>query len=76
MVTTIQISEKLQEKLKKRKLYDNESYEDIIWDLLEDNMEFSEETKKNIEEYEKNHEKWLKEGKYKTLEQIKKEKGL
>ena len=76
MVTTIQISEKLQEKLKKRKLYDNESYEDIIWDLLEDNMEFSEETKKNIEEYEKNHEKWLKEGKYKTLEQIKKEKAL
>ena len=76
MVTTIQISGKLQEKLKKRKLYDNESYEDIIWDLLEDNMEFSEETKKNIEEYEKNHEKWLKEGKYKTLEQIKKEKGL
>ncbi|MBI2232881.1 MAG: hypothetical protein HYU56_03090 [Candidatus Aenigmarchaeota archaeon] len=76
MVTTIQISGKLQEKLKKRKLYDNESYEDIIWDLLEDNMELSEETKKNIEEYEKNHEKWLKEGKYKTLEQIKKEKGL
>lgn len=46
MVTTIQISEKLQEKLKKRKLYDNESYEEVIWDLLEDSMELSEETKK------------------------------
>ncbi len=36
-------------------------------------MELSEQTKKNTEEYEKNHDKWLKEGKYKTLEQIKKE---
>lgn len=76
MVTTIQISEKLQENLKKRKLYESESYEDIIWDLLEDSMELSEETKKNLEEYEKNSAKWLKEGKFKSLEQLKKEKGL
>ena len=72
MATTIQVSEKLQENLKKRKLYDNESYEDVIWDLLEDNMELSEETKRNILESEKQS----KEGKTKSLEQIKKELGL
>ncbi len=72
MVTTIQVSEKLQEKLKKRKLYDNESYEDIIWDLLEDSMELSEETKKNIEQAQKE----IKEGKGKSIEQVKKELGL
>ena len=76
MVTTIQISERLQEILKKKKLYDNESYEDIIWDLLEDNLELSEETKNHIAEYEASYEKWKKEGKIKSLEQIKKEKDL
>ena len=72
MVTTIQVSEKLQESLKKRKLYDNESYEDVIWDLLEDSMELSDETKKSIVESKKDS----KEGRTKTLEQIKKGLGL
>jgi hypothetical protein len=72
MATTIQVSEKLQEKLKKRKLYSNESYEDIIWDLLEDSMELSEETKKHILE----SEKAIKEGRTKTLDQLRKELGL
>ena len=76
MVTSIQVSEKLKEKLSKRKLYDNESYEDVIWDLLEDSMEISEETKNNIATYEKDKDKWLKEGKFKTLEQVKKENSL
>lgn len=72
MATTIQISEKLQEKLKNRKLYENESYEDVIWDLLEDSMEMSDETKKNILQAEKE----IKEGKVKTIEQVRKELGL
>jgi len=72
MATTIQVSEKLKGKLEKRKLYDNESYEDVIWDLLEDSMELSEETKKNVEISRKQ----FKEGKFKTLEQIRKEHGL
>lgn len=72
MATTIQVSEKLKEKLNKRKLYDNESYEDIIWDLLEDSMELSEETKKNIAQAEKE----IKEGKGKSIEQVRKELGL
>jgi len=69
MATTIQISEKLQETLSQRKMYDRESYEEVIWDLLEDTMELSEETKKHIEQSRKE----IKEGKVHTLSQVKKE---
>ena len=72
MATTIQISERLQEKLKNRKLYENESYEDVIWDMLEDSMELSEETLKDIAKARKE----IKEGKGKTIEQVRKELGL
>ena len=50
--TTIQISKDLLDELKSRKMYDKESYEDIIRDLLEDTMELSEETKRNIKKSE------------------------
>ena len=46
MATTIQISEKLLKELKARKVFEKESYEDLIWNLLEDNMEVNDETKK------------------------------
>jgi hypothetical protein len=72
MATTIQISKKLLEELKKRKTYVKESYEEVIWDLIEDTMELSEETKKDIEISMKQY----KEGKTKSLAQIKKEMGL
>lgn len=72
MVTTIQISEKLQEILTKRKLYEKETYEEIIWDLIEDSQELSEETKKNIEKSEKD----IREGKIHRWETIKKEMKL
>ena len=49
MATTIQVSEKLVDTLKKRKLYDKESYEEIIWDLVEDSTEINDETKRDIE---------------------------
>ena len=72
MATTIQVSEKLMEKLKNRKAYDKESYEEVIWDLLEDTMELSEETKKHIEQSRKE----IKEGKVYTHEQVKRELNL
>jgi len=70
MATTIQVSEGLQEFLTKKKLYDKETYEEVIWDLVEDSLELSEETKKNIEKYEKD----IKEGKgsFSTLVEVKK----
>ena len=72
MATTIQVSNKLVEELKNRKMYDKESYEEIIWDLIEDSMELSEETKKHIEQARKD----MKEGRVYTHEQIKKELGI
>ena len=47
MATTISVSQELLSKLKERKMYDKESYEEVIWDALEDSMELSEETKKS-----------------------------
>ncbi len=72
MATTIQISEKLMGELKNKKMYGKESYEEIIWDLLEDTMELSEETKRHI----KQSEKEIKEGKTVTLTEVKKQLGL
>lgn len=74
MVTTIQISNELLDQLKKMKLSAGESYENIIWDLVEDRMELSEETKKAIKEYEKS----VKEGTavFYKLDDMKKEWGL
>jgi len=72
MATTIQISGELLETLKKRKIADKESYEEVIWDLLEDTMEISEETKRDIAQSRKE----VREGKVHKWADIKKELGL
>lgn len=72
MATTIQVSKNLLNELKTRKMHNKESYEDIIWDLLEDNMELSKETKKLIKQAEEE----FKQGKVHTLEEVEKELGL
>ena len=72
MATTIQVSGKLIKELKLRKLYNKESYEELIWDLLEDSMELSEATKKHIKEAEKD----VREGKTVPLSQVRKTLGL
>ena len=72
MATTIQVSRDLLETLQKRKLYDKESYEEVIWDLVEDSMELSEETKRNIEKSRAE----IKAGKTYTHEQVKKMLGF
>ena len=72
MATTIQISEDLKYELQKRKLRVRETYEDVIWDLIDDTMELSEETLKDIEISLKEY----KDGKYQTLEEVIEELGL
>ncbi|MBS3122475.1 hypothetical protein J4434_06355 [Candidatus Woesearchaeota archaeon] len=72
MATTIQVSEQLVETLKKRKQYDKESYEEVIWNLVEDTMEINEETKKEIEQARVD----IKAGKFYTHEQVKKRLGF
>ena len=72
MATTIQISEDLQKELNEKKLFDRETYEEVIWDLLEDTKELTEQTKKEIAKSRAE----FKSGKYKTLAQLKKETGF
>lgn len=57
MATTIQVSSELLNALKKRKLYRKETYDEVIWDLLEDTMELSDETKQAIKEAEEDFRK-------------------
>jgi hypothetical protein len=72
MATSIQISEELKKVLAKKKLSERETYENIIWNLLEDNMELNEQTKKELEQSRKE----IKEGKTITLSQLKKELNI
>jgi len=69
METSIQISKTLLYKLKQMKLHEKESYEDLIWDLIEDRMELSEETKKSIERAEED----IKKGRVHKWEDVKKD---
>ena len=72
MITTIQISDKLKKELARKKLSNRETYESIIWDLLEDTIELNEITKKELGESRKE----IKAGKVSTLGQIKKELNI
>ena len=72
METTIQVSKQLLGKLKLMKIYTNESYEDLIWDLIEDRLEFSDQTKRNIAISEKE----IRQGKVTKWEDVKKELGV
>ncbi len=72
MATSIQISKELQKELIKRKISDKETYEDVIWDLVEDSLELGEETKKEIALARTE----IKEGRFHSLAEVKKELGL
>ena len=69
MVTSIQITETLQKELSKKKMFEKETYEEVIWDLIEDTQELSEETKRELQEARAE----IKKGKFYTMEQVKKE---
>ena len=69
MATTIQVSKELKKHLENMKMNKGETYEDVIWDLIEDRLELSEETMKRIE-------KSRKEKGGITLEELKKKHGL
>ena len=53
-------------------MYDKESYEEVIWDALEDSMELSDETKKRIKIAEED----IKADRVYSLEDVKKELGI
>ncbi len=70
--TTIQISQDLKRELESMKIYDNETYEEIIWDLLEDRKMLSKETIKDIEESEEE----LRQGKGIPFEEVLRKNSL
>jgi len=72
MGTTIQVSKGLQKELLQRKFFNKETYEEVIWDLIEDTRELSKQTKKEIAQSRAEY----KAGKTHTLAKIKKEIGL
>ena len=71
-MTTIQVSNELRDILVERKLHPRETFEEVIFDLIEDTMELSKQTKKDILEAEAD----IKAGRVYTHEQVKKELGL
>jgi len=71
-MTTIQVSNVLHNELIKRKLFDRETYEEVIWDLIEDTRELNDQTKRDIEKARDE----IKAGKVHTLAQVRKELGL
>jgi hypothetical protein len=72
MATTIQISKSLQNELSRRKLFDRETYEEVIWDAIEDSDELSDETKRELAESRAE----IRKGKFRTLDQVKKDMGF
>lgn len=69
---TIKISNDLQKELSQRKLFNEESYEDVIWGALEETMELNEETKRDIAEAHAD----IKAGRVYTAEEVYRELGL
>lgn len=72
METTIRISRNVKEQLDKMKLFSRETYNDVIENMLEDNLELNEETKREIEEARKE----IGEGKVVSHEEVKKRFGF
>lgn len=72
MATTIQVSEQLMGQLKEKKLYDKESYEEVIWDLLEDSIEVNEQTRRELAQARAE----IRSGKVHSLAKVKKELGI
>ncbi len=72
MDTSIQISKRLQKELLKRKFFVKETYEEVIWDMIEDNEELNAQTKKELTEARAE----VKAGKVHSLAKVKKEFGL
>lgn len=72
MSTTIQISEELREELNSKKLYRKETYEEIIWAILQDIKDLDEETRLEMETARGD----IRSGNLYSLHDVKKEIGI
>jgi len=70
--TTIQIDKKIKEVLERKRIHPRETFNDIIERLIEDSEELDEKTKKELVKARKE----IRNGKFKTHEQVGKELGF
>ncbi|MBI2047180.1 hypothetical protein HYT26_03390 [Candidatus Pacearchaeota archaeon] len=69
MPTTIQISDNIKLALDRMKMIERETYNEVIGRMIEDDMELSEKTKKELEEKKKSKD-------FVSHEEVKKRIGL
>ena len=72
MATTIQISDNVKQILDKMKIYERETYNEIIENMIEDQMEINEKTKKELDKARERVDN----GEFVTLEDVEKKFGL
>lgn len=72
MATTIQISDNVKSNLDSMKLFERETYNEVVERLVEEDMELSEKTEKEIELAIKR----VKSGKFLTQEEVEKKLGI
>ena len=72
MPTTIQISDDVKQTLDRMKLFERDTYNEILERMIEDDLELNETTKREIQEAKKR----LASGKFVTQDQIEKKLGL
>tara|TARA_Y100000310_G_C20466580_1_gene707941 strand:- start:192 stop:401 length:210 start_codon:yes stop_codon:yes gene_type:complete len=69
MTTTIQISDSVKKTLESMKVFERETYNEVIENMIEDNLELNEKTKKEIEERKKSND-------FIPIEDVEKQFGL
>lgn len=69
MTTTIQISDDVKKALEKMRLFERETYNEVIENMLEDNIEINQQTKKELAERKKSND-------FVSQEDIEKEFGI
>ena len=69
MTTTIQISDSVKKFLEKTKVFERESYNDVIEKMIEDNLELNERTKQELDERRKSND-------FVSIKEIEKHMGL
>ncbi len=70
--TSIQVSVELKKELDRHKMNDRDTYEGVIWDLVEDHKLLNEETLKEIEQGRKDY----RDGKSVSFDELKKKMKL
>ncbi len=72
MVTTIQISDDLKDEINSKKLYHKETYEEVIWSILQDIKDLDEQTSREIAAARGE----IKSGEFYSLGEVRKEIGI